>query len=171
MYLQGTQVADITSTGVLSPNGTTISMPSPTKIDRMKVIVKNFTGLINGQSKAGLAEVETNARISFYEVNGINQISTTAGKFSLSQNYPNPFNPATKIKYTIPAAGTMHMMSVQLKIYDITGRLVSTLVNEFETPGTYETDFNASNIASGVYFYRLTAGAEYSEVKKMIVLK
>jgi hypothetical protein len=171
MYLQGTQVADVPSTGILSVNGTTISMSSLTKIDRMKVIVKNFTGLINGQSAAGLAEVETNAKISFYEVNGIHQISSIAGKFSLSQNYPNPFNPTTKIKYTIPQSSAMHMMSVQLKIYNITGRLVSTLINEFESPGTYEVDFNASNIASGVYFYRLTAGDNYTDVKKMIVLK
>ena len=124
-----------------------------------------------GQSAAGLAEVETNAKISFYEVNGIHQISSIAGKFSLSQNYPNPFNPTTKIKYSIPQSSAMHMMSVQLKVYDITGRLVSTPINEFESPGTYEVDFNASNIASGVYFYRLTAGNDFIDVKKMIVLK
>jgi hypothetical protein len=172
LYLQGNQVGDIASTGAISPNGTTVTIPTVTKIDRMKVIVKSFSGLVNGQAVAGLAEVETNAKVSFYEINGIKQISNIAGKFSLSQNYPNPFNPSTKIKYTIPAAtGSMNVRSVELKIYDITGRLVSTIVNQFQTPGTYETDFNGTNLASGIYFYRLSAGIDFNEVKKMVLLK
>ncbi len=94
--------------------------------------------------------------------------------FSLSQNYPNPFNPSTKIKYSIPADGTSLMKSVQLKIYDILGREVATLVNEDQKPGTYEIRFNPEtnikNPPSGIYFYQLKAGNNI-QTKKMLLLK
>ena len=94
--------------------------------------------------------------------------------FSLSQNYPNPFNPSTKIKYSIPADGTSLMKSVQLKIYDILGREVATLVNENQKPGTYEIRFNPEtnikNPPSGIYFYQLKAGNNI-QTKKMLLLK
>ncbi len=172
LYYQNNQVGDIASTGVLANDGTTVTIPQITKIDKMRVIVKSFAGLVNGQSHAGLAEVETNARISYYEETiGIKQISSVAERFFLSQNFPNPFNPATKIKYAIPRMGNAPAVNVKLAVYDITGRLVVTLVNEFQAPGEYETEFDASNLASGVYFYRLTAGNDYSNVKKMVLLK
>ena len=89
--------------------------------------------------------------------------------FKLMQNYPNPFNPSTKIDYTIPA-GTQHAVSVQLKVYDILGREVATLVNEEKPAGNYKVTFDAKNLASGIYFYRLKAG-NYISVKKMILLR
>ncbi len=119
----------------------------------------------------GLAEVEANARVSYYDIIGVKQISSIAQRFSLSQNYPNPFNPSTKIKYTIPKLASVPAVNVKLVVYDITGRLVSTVVNAFQSPGTYEADFNASNFASGIYFYKLSAGEDYNEVKKMVLLK
>ncbi|MDZ7766259.1 MAG: T9SS type A sorting domain-containing protein [Melioribacteraceae bacterium] len=73
-------------------------------------------------------------------------------KFSLSQNYPNPFNPTTSIKYQVSSSE-----KVILKVYDILGREIKTLVNEVKSPGSYEVQFDASQLASGVYFYRLTA--------------
>ena len=85
--------------------------------------------------------------------------------YSLQQNYPNPFNPATKITYTIPKAG-----NVQLKVYDILGREVASLVNEVKQPGVYTVNFNASNYASGIYFYRIQSG-DFSAVKKMVLVK
>lgn len=85
--------------------------------------------------------------------------------FGLEQNYPNPFNPTTTIQYQIP-----EMEKVVLKIYNILGQEVQTLVNEVQHPGMYQTTFDASRLASGVYFYRLTAG-DYVEVKKMMFLK
>ncbi len=94
-------------------------------------------------------------------------------KFSLSQNYPNPFNPATTIKYTVPVAvKTLHATSqlVQLKIYDVLGKEVVTLVNKQQSPGNYSVTFNASNLPSGIYFYKLTAG-NFSQIRKMILLK
>ena len=86
-------------------------------------------------------------------------------KFILCQNYPNPFNPNTTIKYGIPRT-----VNVELKVFDILGREVKTLVNETRNPGYYEVKFNASNFASGVYLYRLKAG-EYMKTAKMLLLK
>jgi hypothetical protein len=85
--------------------------------------------------------------------------------YDLSQNYPNPFNPSTKIKFSLPESGM-----VSLKIYDILGREVATLINE-ELPASYQTvDFNASNLSTGIYFYRINVN-NYTSVKKMILIK
>lgn len=86
-------------------------------------------------------------------------------EYSLYQNYPNPFNPSTTIKYQIPKEGL-----VTLKIYDILGREVRTLVNEFENTGRYRVEFNSTALSSGVYIYRLIAG-DYISTKKMLLLK
>jgi hypothetical protein len=86
-------------------------------------------------------------------------------EFNLYQNYPNPFNPTTKIEFKIPEAGL-----VNLKIYDILGREVITLLNEAMQPGNYKVDFDASTLTSGIYFYRLQAG-NFVETKKMLLLK
>ncbi len=87
--------------------------------------------------------------------------------YSLEQNYPNPFNPSTTIQYSIPEAGF-----VTLKVYDLLGNEVATLVNEFKHPGTYTSQFSLHNslLASGIYFYKINSG-KYSETKKMIFLK
>lgn len=85
--------------------------------------------------------------------------------FSLSQNYPNPFNPITNIKFEIVKVGF-----VTLKIYDVIGNEVSTLISEKRTPGAYEINWEASNYPSGVYFYKLTVG-EQSIQKKMVLIK
>jgi uncharacterized delta-60 repeat protein len=93
--------------------------------------------------------------------------------FVLYQNYPNPFNPSTKICYSIPnviASGTKQSALVTLKIYDILGNEVSTIVNQEQQPGFYEVDFSASGLASGMYLYRLQAGS-FIETKKMILIK
>ena len=169
-YYNGAEVEHISSTGIISPNGTDVSIPSLPKIDEVKVVVKSYTGTINGENLPGLAEVETNARIAYYDVFGIQTISTIADKFSLGQNYPNPFNPSTKIKYSIPNSSGAYNYT-RLVVYDITGRQVALLVNSVQKAGIYETDFNALNLSSGVYFYKLTVDDKFSEVKKMVVLK
>ncbi|HLG32082.1 MAG TPA: T9SS type A sorting domain-containing protein, partial [Ignavibacteriaceae bacterium] len=87
-------------------------------------------------------------------------------EFILFQNFPNPFNPATKIKYQIPTA----QVSVQIKVYDILGNEIATLVNEEKSAGTYEIEFDALRLSSGIYFYRMIAG-NYSEIKKMILIR
>ena len=93
-----------------------------------------------------------------------------ADDFSLEQNYPNPFNPSTKIKYTVPSVGTSLMKFVQLKVYDVLGNEVATLVNEEKTAGSYEVKFKAAGLSSGIYFYKLQAG-NLVETKKMILMK
>jgi hypothetical protein len=104
----------------------------------------------------------------FVNVNDKKQINVV--DFKLEQNYPNPFNPSTTIKYSIPSIGTRRGVFVQLKIYDILGNEVITLVNEEKPAGKYEVIWNAKNFACGVYFYKLSAG-EYFETKKMLLLE
>lgn len=111
---------------------------------------------------------------------GIVPISTEIpNSFELFQNYPNPFNPVTKIKFDIPT-GILNkglQALVQIKVYDITGREVETILNEELKPGTYEVDFDGTNYPSGVYFYRLVARqggssiSDYVVSKKMVLLK
>jgi hypothetical protein len=85
--------------------------------------------------------------------------------FALDQNYPNPFNPSTTITFSLP-----HSASAGLRVYDMLGREVATLLNGYTTLGTHEVQFNAANLASGVYFYRLTSGS-FTRVKKMMLMK
>jgi endoglucanase len=94
-------------------------------------------------------------------------------KFELNQNYPNPFNPSTKIKYTIPSVVDAKFASTtmtQLKVFDVLGNEVATLVNEYKPAGNYEVEFNAQNISSGIYFYTLS-NQNYSKTKSMVLLK
>jgi photosystem II stability/assembly factor-like uncharacterized protein len=109
----------------------------------------------------------------------INQIKINfPDKFLLLQNYPNPFNPVTKIKFTIPASDILPPLTkgrageglVSLRVYDILGREAATLINENITPGKHEIEFDGSNLASGIYYYTLSAGS-YRETKKMLLLK
>lgn len=91
--------------------------------------------------------------------------SETPVSFKLSQNYPNPFNPVTKIAYALPKSGL-----VTLRVYDILGKEVATLVNEVKNAGSYSVDFNASNFTSGVYFYKIESNG-FSDIKKMMLIK
>ena len=86
-------------------------------------------------------------------------------EFALYPNYPNPFNPVTSIRYDVPKNA-----NVTLKVYDIRGRVVATLINENKLPGSYITSFDASNLSSGVYFYRISAG-DFARTMKMILIK
>lgn len=110
--------------------------------------------------------------------------SGTPHEFKLEQNYPNPFNPSTTIRFSLPSLSTTQAKGslpagqagvgvgshVTLEVYDVLGREVATLVNEVKQPGTYIVQWQASDKASGVYYYKLTAG-EYSSVKKMLLLR
>jgi len=100
---------------------------------------------------------------------GVEQQPTQPTEFMLEQNYPNPFNPSTRIQYTIGSR-----QFVQLKVYDVLGNEIATLVNDEKEPGIYETEFNPAssikNPTSGIYFYKLTAG-DFIQTKKMILMK
>ena len=95
----------------------------------------------------------------------VNYNSEIPDSYSLSQNYPNPFNPATKIKFALPTSGF-----TSLKVYDISGKEISNLLNSNIQAGTYEVLFDASNFSSGAYFYKLESNG-YIETKKMFLIK
>ena len=98
-------------------------------------------------------------------------------KFVLFQNYPNPFNSTTKIKYSIPNVETNSNAFVQLKVYDLLGKEVATLVNENQLPGNYVVTFNGSNLSSGIYFYRIAIYSDklqtegFTQTKKLLLMK
>ncbi len=108
-----------------------------------------YTAIVNGIPIGGIPPI----------------VKNVPDEYKLLQNYPNPFNPTTKIKFNIPKQSF-----TKLTIFDILGREVTTLVNEQLKPGSYEVEWNGSNFASGVYFYKLTAG-DFSETKKLILMK
>jgi len=96
---------------------------------------------------------------------GVSNNATIADSYELSQNYPNPFNPTTSINYSIPKSGL-----VTLKVFDILGKEVAIIVNEFKNAGNHDVNFNASSLSSGVYFYRIESG-NFIDTKKMFLLK
>lgn len=94
-----------------------------------------------------------------------NGITTIPNEFSLRQNYPNPFNPSTRISWQSPVSSHQ-----SIKVFDILGNEIRTLVDEYKSAGTYEVEFNASGLSSGVYFYKLTSG-NYSKTMKMMLVR
>lgn len=97
---------------------------------------------------------------------GVNTISNEVpNAFELMQNYPNPFNPSTTIKFAIPTAG-----KVTMKVYDVHGKEISTVVEGEYNPGTYSVDWNAEGLASGVYFYTISSG-NFTQTKKLVIVK
>lgn len=130
-----------------------------TTLKRIKKQADDF-GLIVGEG--GLSIAFARDSTAFTAVVDEQQVVT---QYSLSQNYPNPFNPSTKIKYAVPFASY-----ITLKVYDLLGNEIATLVNEEKTTGVYEVEFRGEGMTSGIYFYKITAG-NYSETKKLMLLK
>ncbi len=119
---------------------------------------------VNGKMYYRLKQIDFNGSVDYSKTIEVNFTNVPAN-FSLSQNYPNPFNPSTSIKFNMPESG-----SVSLKIYNLLGQQVRTLINGFIEAGTHTINFNAEGLHSGLYFYKLeTAG--FSQVKKMTLLK
>jgi hypothetical protein len=119
------------------------------------------TNLFAGTYNSGVWQRPLSELITAVKGN-VNQVPA---HFGLDQNFPNPFNPSTTINYSIPKAGL-----VTLKVYDVLGKEVATLVSEEKTTGNYSLVFNASKLASGVYFYRLISGNSFM-TKKLILMK
>jgi len=144
--------------------------------------VDDLTDVTADSLEYRLKQIDTDGKFEYYGTTakvGIANITGINGKnipteFALEQNYPNPFNPTTTIKYSIPAvAGTMnatHHRNTRLIVYDILGREISTLVSKGQTPGNYEVKFDAAQLTSGVYFYKISSGS-FTSTKKMILLK
>ncbi len=128
----------------------------PPEADSVRVVIldpeQNYIGLLTSTS---IDQLTTSIE---------NDISTPF-QFKLSQNYPNPFNPATKINFTVPQS-----TNVSLRVFDVLGREVSILVNEFKAAGYHSVSFDAKNLTSGVYFYTLSAGG-FSQTNKMLLVK
>lgn len=100
-----------------------------------------------------------------FSIVSVVNLSSEASGYMLSDNYPNPFNPSTKIKFSVPSSNL-----VKMTVYNVLGKEIYTLINERYSAGTYSVEFNASNLASGVYFYKLEAG-DYTATKKMVLIK
>lgn len=119
--------------------------------------------LVSGKYSYRLKIIDNDGSFEYSKV--VEAEVSVPNEFSLSQNYPNPFNPTTKIDYSIPEAA-----NVKILIYSVTGELVTELVNEYQNAGKYTVEFNASDLASGTYVYRIITN-NYIETKKMILLK
>ena len=117
-------------------------------------------GSLTGATNPGLVTIQVDP----CTVTNIGNLETPAS-YSLSQNFPNPFNPVTKISFALPKSGL-----VTMKVYDILGKEVATLVNEVKNAGNYTVDFNGSSLSSGMYFYKIYVDG-FSDVKKMMLLK
>jgi hypothetical protein len=146
-------------------------MPGDTQTIVLCQLIARGTGYLNSVTKLKqLADIAIQFYNSGFTI-GINKISSEVPtSFRLEQNYPNPFNPSTKIRFEIPLNKGGLKGVVTLIIFDITGREIQTLVNEKLNPGTYEVTFEGSNIASGVYFYKIQVG-DFISVKRMVMIK
>ncbi len=147
------------SIGNVNGNGTTNLTSSYSFTDR---------NLSSGIYNYRLKQIDLNGNFQYFNLS--NEVNVgVPSKFELSQNYPNPFNPSTKINYDIPFDS-----KVSIRIFDMSGKEVSSLVNDVKTAGYYTANFNASNLGSGVYFYTISAesnGQNFVSTKKMILVK
>jgi len=141
--------------GNVAGNGTTNSISSYSFTDK---------NLASGNYSYRLKQIDFNGNFEYFNLN--NEIGIgIPSKYDLSQNYPNPFNPSTSINYDLPVDG-----KVSLKIFDMTGKEVASLVNEVQTAGYYSINYNASTLSSGVYFYTISAN-NFVQTKKMMLVK
>ena len=162
---KGEGVSEWAKIGFVNGNGTTEEIKLYSFVDK---------NLKQGQYLYRLKQINMDGS---YKYSNEVEVQIQPGKYSLEQNYPNPFNPSTKITYSIPAVGTSvgtslmkFLQFVQLKVYDVLGNEVATLVEEYREAGRYEITFNASDLASGMYLYILKAG-DFVETKKMILVR
>lgn len=144
-----------------------IPYQSPTVYLRGIQFVNANTGIIVGGTTENTVIFKTTDGGGFISALSIESNSFAADEYSLHQNYPNPFNPSTRINYELRNSNY-----VTLKVFDLLGKEVATLVNEKQSAGSYAVDFNSSefNLPSGIYFYTLNAG-DFKETRKMILIK
>ncbi len=157
-YCVYAQAADGSSDTLITSPDTVITIPG--------TLFRTGVYTISERITDGLDTVSTVNSWTNTITTDVHDISGGVSKsFELHQNYPNPFNPTTNISYDIP-----RISKVTLKVYDVLGRQVATLVNGERTPGQYQVTFDGADLPSGVYFYRLTAGS-YTSLKKLVLLK
>ncbi len=125
----------------------------------------SFSENVNtGKYNYRLKQIDYNGNFEYFNLSNSIEVGIPE-KYDISQNYPNPFNPTTKIDYDLPYDG-----KVNIAVYDLSGRELANLVNEVKAAGYYSLEFNASNLASGIYFYKITS-KNFTATKKMVVLK
>ncbi|MBT8380662.1 MAG: T9SS type A sorting domain-containing protein [Ignavibacteria bacterium] len=141
-----------------------------TTTEKQDYFFRDNTHTVEGKYYYRLKQIDQDGSNNYSEVIEI-EYNWLPTEFSLSQNYPNPFNPSTKIEFTVPVtfSGAQELL-ITIKIYDILGNEVVTLVNEEKPVGFYEVEFNASEYSSGFYFYTLKAG-NFIQTKKMLLIK
>jgi len=144
-----------TKVGNVNGNGTSSTVNNYSYTDR---------SLATGSYSYRLKQVDFNGNFEYFNLNNEVNIGTPS-TYALSQNYPNPFNPSTTINFDLPTDG-----NVSLKLYDMSGKEVATLVNEVRSAGYYSVNFNASQLTSGVYFYSISAD-NFTATKKMLLVK
>lgn len=127
--------------------------------------ITTFFAFALGANQSEIISAINEAQNKYNTVLNVEKISQLPTEYSLEQNYPNPFNPNTKIQFSLNSS-----QQVLLKVFDVLGNEVATLVNQELTAGTYQYDFDASNLSSGVYYYKLQAGS-FTETKKMILVR
>lgn len=151
-----TNNGEFSKIGFVKGSGSTASVSSYTFTDKSAA---------SGNYAYRLKQIDLDGSVNYSKEVSVN--TATVKNFNLAQNYPNPFNPSTVINYTIPSAG-----HVTLKVYNVIGNQIATLVNQKQEAGTYNVMFtmNSDKLASGVYFYKLEAGS-YSATKKMILVR
>ena len=150
---------DGTNFGII-PQQQTGGLPHAQIYDiEIKIIPNGYELWISCASR-GIAVLTVETSVTNHE-----EIKNAPADFVLNQNYPNPFNPSTVISYQLPVSG-----NVTLKVYDVLGNEVATLVNDEKPAGKYEIRFDASLLSSGIYFYTLKAGS-FIETKKLMLLK
>jgi photosystem II stability/assembly factor-like uncharacterized protein len=141
--------------GFVQGKGTTTETQVYTFIDK---------DLISGKYNYRIKQIDFNGSHKYYDLNEEVEIAAP-NSYDLSQNYPNPFNPTTKIKYSVPVEGF-----VNIAVFNILGEKVANLVNSIQKAGKYELSFDATNLSSGMYIYRMESG-NYVSIKKMMILK
>jgi len=129
-------------------------------------VLENLSGL-NDKLQYRLKQIDYDGQFDYSEIITVETLRTTSlpTTFALEQNYPNPFNPSTIIDYSVPSTEF-----VTIKVFDVLGNTVSTLINESKEAGKYNVTFDASNLTSGIYFYSINAGG-FTQVKKMMLVK
>ena len=164
--VKGQTSSDWKSLGFIQGHGTTSSHSNYSYED------KNLTtGIYNYRLK----QIDFNGNFEYFYLSNDLEVGVP-GEYELSQNYPNPFNPKTIINYSIPSNVKGQMSNVKLTVFDLVGKEIATLVNEKQNAGYYSIEFDASNLSSGIYFYKLEAGStgeagDFIETKRMMLLK
>ena len=179
-----TLFAEISNDGGLSWNEEFIFSRNSISFKLQKIDLTKYTGsgnedvrfrfrlMTDAQGERDGIWIDTVSIVASYDVVGVdNEIVQLPKEFTLDQNYPNPFNPSTKISYALPTESR-----VKIQIFNVLGEVVTTIVDQVIVAGSHTIEWNASNLSSGVYLYRISAESvsdskQYNAVKKMILMK